>query len=65
MAYALIIAMARVNVDPKYKLYRDGKDLKKPLEVLLKASGVDLSNAGGFEELRQFQHQLSKYLIIV
>jgi len=32
MAHALIIAMARINGDPKYPLYRDGKCLKKPTE---------------------------------
>ena len=31
----------------------------------MKASGVDLSNGGGYEELRQFQDQLSDYQIIV
>jgi len=39
--------------------------LKKPVEYLLKASGVDLSNGGGFEELRQFEDHLSDYKIIV
>ena len=58
MAYALIIAMAHVNGDPKYKSYGDAKVLKKPVEDLLKASGVDLSNDGDFEELRQFQGHL-------
>ena len=65
LAYALIIAMARVNGEPKYQLYRHGKGLKKPVEDLLKASGVDLSNGGGFEELLQFQDHLSDYQIIV
>ena len=65
LAYALIIAMASVNGDPKYQSYRDGKGLKKPVEDLLKASGVDLSNGGGFEELRRFQDHLSDNQIIV
>jgi len=50
--------MAHVNGDPKYKSYGDAKVLKKPVEDLLKASGVDLSNDGDFEELRQFQGHL-------
>ena len=49
LAYALIIAMASVNGDPKYQSYRDGKGLKKPVEDLLKDSGVDLSNGRSFE----------------
>jgi len=59
LAYALIIAMTRVNGDPKYKSYRKGRSLEKPVENLLKASSADLSNGGGFEELRQFQDHLS------
>jgi len=34
LAHALIIAMARVNGDPKYASYRDGYGLKKPVEEL-------------------------------
>jgi hypothetical protein len=41
LAHALIIAMARVNNDPKYKSYRNGKCLKEPVQELLNASGVD------------------------
>jgi hypothetical protein len=54
-AHALIIAMARVNGDPKYATYRDGRCLENPVEELLKASGVDLSDGGSLEELAQFQ----------
>jgi len=65
LAYALIIGMACVNGDPMYQLYRDCKGLTNPVEILLKASGVDLSNGGGFEEIRQLQNHLSDYQIIV
>jgi len=65
LAHALIIAMARVNGDPKYALYRDGKCLKQPVQDLLSASGVDLTNGGGLNELEQFQNYLSDYKIIV
>jgi len=65
LAHAIIIAMARVNNDPNYKSYRSGRCLKEPFEQLLNASGVDLSNGGGFEELQQFQQYLSGYKIIV
>ena len=64
LAHALIIAMARMNSDPKYESYRHGKGLKQAVEEL-KAFGVDLSNGGGLEELRQFQQYLSDYKIIV
>ena len=39
--------------------------MKKPVEDLLKASGVNLSNGGGFDELQQFQEYLPGYKIIV
>ena len=58
LAHALVIAIARVNSDPKYELYRHGKALKKLVEELLKVSGVDLSNGGDLEELQQFQEYL-------
>ena len=64
LAHALIIAIARVNGVPKYKSYRNGRGMKKPVEDLLKASGVDLSNGGGFKELEQFQEYFSDYKII-
>jgi hypothetical protein len=41
--------MASVNGDPKYPSYRDNRCMKKPYEDLLKASGVNLCNAGGFD----------------
>jgi len=44
---AIIIAMTRVNNNPKYKSYSNGRCLKEPVEELLNSSGVDLSNGGG------------------
>jgi hypothetical protein len=61
----LIIAIARVNNDPKYALYRHGYGLRQPVKDLLKASGVDLSNGGGLEKLQYFQQYFSDYKIIV
>jgi len=57
--------VARVNGEPKYQSYGDDYVLKKPVDVLLKSSDVDLTNGGGFEELRQFQVHLSDSKIIV
>jgi hypothetical protein len=65
LAHALITAMAQVNGDSKYKSYRNGYQLEKPVDDLLKASVVDLSNGEGLEELQQFQEYLSDYKIIV
>jgi hypothetical protein len=57
--------MARVNGGLKYATYRDDKCLENPVEELLKASGVDLSDGGGLEEPEQFQDYLSGYKVIV
>ena len=54
LAYGLIIAMARVNGGMNYQTYRHGYGLKKPVEDHLKPNGVDVSNVGGFKELKQF-----------
>ena len=56
LAHALIIAMARVNGDPKYKSYRNGYGLKQPVEDLLNASGINLTNGDGLNEIKQFQN---------
>jgi len=48
LAHALIIAMTRVNGDPKYELYRDGKALKQFIQDILSTSGIDLTNDVGF-----------------
>ena len=37
----------------------------KPVEDLLKVSGVDLSNGEGFEEFERIQKYLSDYKIVV
>ena len=65
LAHALIIAIAKVNDDSKFKSYSNGYCLTEPVEKLLNACGVDLSNGGGFDELQQFQQYLSDYKIIV
>ena len=39
--------------------------MNKSFEDPLKASGVDLSNGGGLEELQQFQDYFSDYKIVV
>ena len=65
MAHALIIAMSRVNGDPKYKLYRNGYSMKQPVQDFITARGSNFTNGGGFKELEQFQNCLSVYKIIV
>ena len=67
LAHALIIAMAKVNGDSKFKSYRNGKCLKEPDEELLKASGVDLSNGGGLMSFNSFNNtfRITKLLCLM
>ena len=65
LAHAIIIAMARVNGDPKYKSYRNFNSLNQPIQNLLSAAGVDLTNGGRFKGLEQIHNYLSDYSIIV
>ena len=60
LVYALFIAISRVNGDPKYASYRDGRGLRKLIEGILKASGINLPNARRFDKLRQFQVHFSE-----
>ena len=55
LALAIIIAIARVNGDPMYKSYRNGRGMKQHVEDLLNNSGVDLCNDGSFKEIQQFE----------
>jgi hypothetical protein len=65
LAQALIIAIARINADPKFKSYRNGRGLKQSLQDFLTSSGVDLTNFGAFKELEHIQNHRSDYKIIV
>jgi hypothetical protein len=49
LPYVLLIAIAQRKDDPKYGSYRNGYCLNKPVEELLKASGVNLTNGRGLE----------------
>ena len=54
LAYAIVIAVARVTNDPDYQAYRKtGKVLPKVRE-LLQAAGVDLSRGGGSPNYMHF-----------
>jgi len=54
LAQVLIIAMARVNGEPKCKSYGNGYSMKQPVQVLLSASGFDLTNGGVLRNLNCF-----------
>ena len=64
LAQALIIAVARVNGEPKYKSYRNDRGLKQPVQDLLNTSGDNLTNGSVFKELELFQNYLFGHKII-
>ena len=65
LAYAMVIAVARVTNDPDYQVYRHGWKILPKVRELLQASGVDLSRGGGIPELKPLQRHLSQYRIVV
>jgi len=48
LAYALIIAIAKVDEDPNYEAYRQGRKIRHVIQTLLETTGFDLSNGAGF-----------------
>lgn len=50
----VVVKRARLNGDPKYKLYGNGYLLDEAVERLLRSSSIVLSKAGGLQELQQF-----------
>ena len=47
LAHALIISIAKVENDPDYKTYRQGRKIRQVVQTLLETTGIDLSNGGG------------------
>jgi len=65
LAYALIIAIARVENDANYTAYRKGRKIRPVVQSLLKETGIDLTNGGGIPELNRFQEYFRDYKIFV
>ena len=47
MAHALIIAIAKVEKDPNYKAYRQGRTKRPVVPNLLDMTGIESSGRGG------------------
>ena len=47
LAYALIIAIARLNNYPKYKAFGKGRKIRPVVRQLLETTGIDLKNGEG------------------
>ena len=55
LAHALIIAIARVHADHKYKSCRYGYGMKQPVQNHIIASGLDKTNGVWFKEIQPSQ----------
>ena len=65
LAHALLIAIARLEKDPKYISYRKGWKIGAAVRRLLETTGIDLQNGGGVPEIRRFQDHYTEYKIVV
>jgi len=65
LAHALVIAIAKVDKDPNYKVYIQGRKIRHVVDSLLETTGIDLSNGAGNPELVLFQEHFREYKIVV
>jgi hypothetical protein len=65
LAHALLIAISRINKDPKYESYRKGYKIRPAVQNLLETTGINLDRKGGIRELTQFQDYFKDYRIVV
>ena len=65
LAHALIIAISRVDKDPNYKTYRQGRKVRPLVRNQLETTGIDLSNGAGNPDLVRFQEHFRDYKIVV
>jgi len=47
LAHALVISIAKVESDPNYKTYRQGRTIRQVVQTLLQTTVIDLSNGAG------------------
>ena len=64
-AHALIIGIAKLNNDPNYKAYRQGRKIRPVVQDLLETTGINLDRGSGIRELERFQDDFKEYRIVV
>ena len=65
LAHALVISIAKVENDPDYKAYRQGRKIRQVVQTLLETTSIDLSKEAGIPELVRFQEHFRQYKIVV
>jgi hypothetical protein len=52
------MAKARLDKDPEYKAYSQGRKIRLVVQNLLQVTGIDLQNGGRFQNWRNFRNIL-------
>jgi len=65
LAHALIIAISRLENDPKYNSYRRRCRIRPVVQNVCETTGIDLSNGAGIPELVRFQEHFRGYKKVV
>jgi len=65
LAFALVIAVAKVENDPDYKAYRQGRKIRHVVQTLLETTSIVLSKWAGIPELVRFQQHFRQYKKVV
>jgi hypothetical protein len=65
LAHAIIIAIAKMENDPNYKTYRQGRKISPVVQELIAKTGLNLSEGGGIPKLLNFQEHFRQYKITV
>jgi len=55
LAHPLVMTIAKVDNDPNYKAYRQGRKIRPVVQTQIETIGIDLSNGAGIPELVRFQ----------
>jgi len=65
LAHEIVIAKAKVENDPNYKAYRQGRKIRPVVQKLLAETGISLTEGGGISQLIKFQEHFWQYKITV
>jgi hypothetical protein len=65
LAHAIIIAIAKLENDPDYKAYMQGRKIRPVVQKLLAETGISLTEGGGIPQLIKLQEHFRQYKITV
>jgi hypothetical protein len=65
LANALMIAIAKLSIDPNYKAFIQGRKVRPFVDCLLAKTGIDMTNGGVIPELMNFQEHFNDFRFVV